>query len=224
MLSSRGKQQVLIIMKILFQGDSITDAGRNLGNGSLIGIGQGYAMLCAAELSVKHPNQFSFLNFGCSGNRIVDVYARIKVDGWNHAPDVFSLLIGVNDVWHELEGKNGVETDRFYRIYKMLVTDTLNACPNVKMILMEPFFVGDNEEDEGYIKFLSEVKLRAQVVRQVAEETQQIFLPLQKMFEDARAIAPAAYWVGDGVHPTIAGHRLIANEWMRVFNEKILGA
>ena len=209
-------------MKILFQGDSITDTGRNTERGSLLNIGQGYAMLCSATLGAKYPNRFSFENRGISGNRIVDVYARIKVDGWNLAPDVMSVLIGVNDVWHELGGKNGVEADRFYRVYKMLVDDTMNALPNIRMILMEPFVLncGATADNWGYFK--SETALRAEAVKTIASECGQIFLPLQKMFDDACALAPAEYWIGDGVHPTVAGHKLIADTWIETFENKIL--
>ena len=209
-------------MKILFQGDSITDTGRNTERGSLLNIGQGYAMLCAATLAAKYPGMFSFTNLGISGNRIVDVYARIKADCWNHAPDVLSILIGVNDVWHELGGKNGVEADRFYRVYKMMVDDTMKALPGVRMILMEPFVLNCGATADHWDYFKSETALRADAVKTIAAECGQLFLPLQNMFDDACALAPAEYWIGDGVHPTVAGHKLIADAWMRTFEEKIL--
>lgn len=209
-------------MKILFQGDSITDTGRNTERGSLLNIGQGYAMLCASTLGAKYPNRFSFENRGISGNRIVDVYARIKADGWNLAPDVMSILIGVNDVWHELGGKNGVEADRFYRVYKMLVEDTMKALPDIRMILMEPFVLNCGAAAGNWDYFKTETALRAEAIQTIASECGQIFLPLQEMFNDACALAPADYWIGDGVHPTVAGHKLIADTWMQTFEEKIL--
>ena len=209
-------------MKILYQGDSITDTGRNTERGSLLNIGQGYAMICAATLAAKYPNRFTFTNLGISGNRIVDVYARIKADCWNHHPDVLSILIGVNDVWHELGGQNGVEADRFYRVYQMLVDDTVKALPNVRMILMEPFVLNCGAAADNWAYFRTETALRAEAVRTIASECGQVFLPLQKMFDDACGLAPASYWIGDGVHPTVAGHKLIADAWMRTFEEQIL--
>ena len=104
-------------MKILFQGDSITDVGRNTNNGSLNSIGQGYPCLIASRLGADEPETYEFVNRGISGNRIVDVYARIKADCWNLAPDLLSILIGVNDVWPEFGGKNGVDAKRFYNVY-----------------------------------------------------------------------------------------------------------
>ncbi|MBP3918061.1 MAG: SGNH/GDSL hydrolase family protein [Clostridia bacterium] len=213
---------MVIIMKILFQGDSITDVGRNAGSGSLTPIGQGYALLCAATLGAKYPMQFTFENRGISGNRIVDVYARIKVDGWNLSPDVFSILIGVNDVWHEFGNQNGVDAERFYRVYKMLVTDTMEQLPHIQMILMEPFVLNCGATAEHWDIFRGETEKRAEAVKQIASECGQIFLPLQKMLDDACGIAPASYWLGDGVHPTTAGHKLIADQWIKTFEEKIL--
>ncbi len=209
-------------MKILFQGDSITDVGRNNGAGSLISIGQGYALLLDARMSVKYPGKFEFLNFGISGNRIVDVYARIKKDCWNHTPDVLSILIGVNDVWHEFGGQNGVEAERFYTVYRMLVDDTLKQLPNIRMILMEPFILHGSATDGAWDAFRRETELRAAAVKRIAAETNQLFLPLQAMFDAATAIQPAVYWLGDGVHPTPAGHQLIADAWLQQFEEQLL--
>ncbi|MBQ4351556.1 MAG: SGNH/GDSL hydrolase family protein [Clostridia bacterium] len=207
-------------MKILFLGDSITDVGRNTNNGSLISIGQGYPLLVDACLSVKYPGEYTFENLGISGNRIVDVYARIKADCWNRKPDLVSILIGVNDVWHEFGGHNGVEANRFYNVYKMLVTDTKRALPESrKMILMEPFVLKASATEGAWEAFRSETEKRAEAVRRIAGETGQIFLPLQAMFDEAAQKMPASYWLGDGVHPTPAGHGLIADAWVKCFEE-----
>lgn len=207
-------------MKILFQGDSITDVGRNTNNGSLISIGQGYALLVSAYLSAKYPEKFEFVNRGISGNRVVDVYSRIKYDGWNENPDVLSILIGVNDVWHEFGSRNGVNPRRFRNVYSMLVSDTLIESPNTKMMILEPFVLpGRATVDDGdkWEKFSSMTCENARIAREVASEYGQIFVPLQDMLNKACEKAPAEYWLGDGVHPTPAGHQLIADEWIKAF-------
>ena len=204
-------------MKILFQGDSITDCGRGTG------LGQGYPLLVSARLGLDAPGKYEFLNFGISGNRVVDVYARIKKDGWNHCPDVFSILIGINDVWHELGGANGVEADRFYTVLKMLADDTIARFPGIRMIFMEPFTLNTGVVAENWEYFRVETALRADAVRRVAEETHQLFLPLQKKFDDACALCDASYWLRDGVHPTPAGHQLIADAWLALFAREVLG-
>ena len=192
--------------------------GRNTNNGSLISIGQGYPCLIAARMGADFPEANEFINRGISGNRIVDVYARIKADCWNHVPDLVSVLIGVNDVWHEFGGRNGVEADRFYNVYKMLVTDTKAALPaSKKMILMEPFVLKASATEGAWDLFRGETEKRAEAVRQIARETDQIFLPLQAMFDEAAEKMPPSYWLGDGVHPTPAGHQLIADAWIKAF-------
>ncbi len=211
-------------MKILFQGDSITDAGRNRNAGSVVSIGQGYPLLIDARLSVDGPGKYEFINLGISGNRVVDVYARIKCDCWNHEPDLLSILIGVNDVWHEFGGRNGVEADRFYNVYKMLVCDTLERLPNIRMILMEPFVLKASATEGAWDDFHGEVLKRAEAVKRIAGECGQVFLPLQDMFEEAEKVMPASYWLADGVHPTPAGHQLIADRWIAAFKKEILGA
>lgn len=210
-------------MKILFQGDSITDVGRNTDRGSTISMGQGYPLLVDARLSVKYPQQFQFLNFGISGNRVVDIYSRIKADFWNHQPDVFSLLIGVNDVWHEVGHHNGVDARRFENVYRMLIDDTLRELPELKIIAMEPFVLPGTATTGLEDYFRTEVSARAEAVRRIAGEYQLIFLPLQKLLDDACALAPASYWLSDGVHPTPAGHQLIADAWIDTFEKHILG-
>ena len=117
-------------MRILFQGDSITDCGRDSNNDSVLG--RGYAHLVSAYLGYSEPGEPTFINKGISGNRIVDVYARMKRDILNYQPDVMSILIGVNDVWHELgESPNGVDAEKFFKIYSMLIEEVKEALPNI---------------------------------------------------------------------------------------------
>lgn len=206
-------------MKIVFLGDSITDCGRNEDNGSMSSIGQGYACLIASRLNRDEPKMYEFINSGVSGSRIVDLYARIKSDCWNLEPDVISILIGVNDVWHECGG-NGVEADRFYNVYKMLVKDTLNRLPDAKIIVMEPFVVKGYNTVGTWEEFRGEVEKRACAARKVAEEYGATFIPLQEVFDSASQTVESTYWSADGVHPSLAGHQMIADEWIRVFKEK----
>ena len=106
---------------ILFQGDSITDCGRN--REMITSTGVGYPLLVKAQLGFENPGEYTFINKGISGNRIVDLYARIKADIINLKPDYISFLIGVNDVWHEFGGHNGVDADKFEKIYTMLIEE-----------------------------------------------------------------------------------------------------
>lgn len=205
-------------MKILFLGDSITDVGRNREDPA--SLGSGYPLLVSARLSLDHPGQYEFRNTGVGGDRSVDIYARIKKDCWNFRPDLLSLLAGINDVWHELGNQNGVGAERFYRIYRMLAADTVERLPEVKLLLMEPFALPGAGTREGWETFAREVPLRAQAVREIAGEFHGMFLPLQARFDNACTLCPPEYWLMDGVHPTPAGHQLIADAWLELFTKE----
>ena len=116
---------------ILFQGDSITDAGRSRENDENMGVG--YPTMVAGELGYENPGEYRFLNRGISGNRSVDLYARIKSDIICLKPDVMSILIGVNDVWHELDSGNGVDGDKYFMIYSLLLKEIKEALPLTKI-------------------------------------------------------------------------------------------
>ncbi len=204
-------------MKILFFGDSITDANRTRNfTGRPDMLGYGYVNQIAGELLVGDPQKYEIINRGNSGNRIVDLYARVKEDVINHSPDVLSILIGVNDVWHEIEEKRGVELDRFERVYDMLLLDVKDKLPDVKIILCEPFVLKGGATAERYDDFL-QVKEYAKVVKNVAKKHGLPFVPLQDEFDEATKDCPVKYYLADGIHPNVAGAKLIANEWIKTF-------
>ena len=208
-------------MKILFYGDSITDMGRHRElNEHGFGYGVGYVNSVASTLKYENPEKYEIINRGVSGNRIVDLYARIKIDVWNHNPDVISVLIGVNDVWHEIFHGNGVELDRFDKVYRMMLDDTKAKLPNVKFILCEPFVLPGSVTDERYEEFC-EVKKYAAVVKKIAEDYGAGFVSLQDKFDEAAAKHGPKYYLYDGVHPDVAGGKLIAEEWLKVFRAEI---
>ena len=208
-------------MKILFFGDSITDAvrGKEASSPHNSVYGYGFVMQVAGRLFEKSPVEYEIINRGISGNRIVDLYARAKIDCWNHEPDLINILIGINDIWHEVERQNGVEPDRFERIYRMLIEDTQARLPNTKLLLCEPFVLKGSATEAGWDKF-SECTVYAKIVKKLAEEYGLYFLPLQAAFDAAAAKYGNETFLYDGVHPSVQGATLIANEWMKLF-EKI---
>lgn len=208
---------------ILFQGDSITDCGRSRENNAQIGTG--YALLVKSHLGFEHPNQYKFYNRGISGNRIVDVYARIKADIINLKPDYMSLLIGVNDVWHEIGSNNGVDEEKFEKIYSMLIEEIKEALPELKIIILEPFCLkGPATEDtdtqpDKWNTFYTEVKKRAAKAKAVAKKYGLVYVELQDKFDQLSQAVEATYWLADGVHPTSMGHEMIKREWLKAFRE-----
>ena len=195
------------MIKFVFQGDSITDAGRDRDNIASFGIG--YPNLVASELMCKYPGEYEFINEGVSGDRIVDLYARIKQDLINHKPDYLSILIGVNDVWHELNEQNGVAAPKFEKIYSMLIEEVKEALPDIKIFILEPFVLKGSGTERYFDEFLADVKLHSQAAKNVAEKYNLTFIPLQEKFDVASKLMPPTYWAADGVHPTAAGHALI---------------
>ena len=209
--------------RILFQGDSITDACRDREH--LDNLGIGYPTLVKAELGFENPEKFDFQNRGISGNRIVDVYARIKLDIINLKPDYLSILIGVNDVWHELSRQNGVDAEKFEKIYCMMLDEIYGALPNIKIMILEPFVLegsatcNTEEEPDKWNIFNTEVRKRAQKARSVAQKYNIPFISLQDKFDSVSEKTENSYWLADGVHPTAAGHELIKREWIKHFAE-----
>ncbi len=210
------------MIKFLFQGDSITDASRvdvdDGGSGSNL-FGYGYPLLLASDFLKNRKGEIEFINRGVSGDRIVDLYARIKDDIINLKPDVMSILIGVNDVWHELSQQNGVAADKFEKIYDMLISEIKEALPDIKIIILAPFVLNGTGTQMYYDEFRCEVAKRAEAAERIAQKHSLYFVPLQKRFDNACADGDTTYWVTDGVHPAPAGHQLIKEALAEVVNE-----
>ena len=201
---------------VLFQGDSVTDCGRNNCGGAgfdNMGLGPGYPGMIGARLTCDRTDiEWNFINRGISGNRIVDLYARWKADCINLSPDILSILIGVNDTWHHFARNNGVEVPRYARFYHELLAWTREALPQVRFILMDPFVCPDVN---GRNVFVPELIGRRKVIAELAKEFNAVHIPLQDIFDQAFTRAPQAHWAADGVHPTSAGHQMITDAWIQ---------
>lgn len=199
---------------VLFQGDSITDCGRSReANAVNAGLGGGYVgFIAARQLAARPADTLTFLNRGISGNRIVDLYARIKADTINLKPQVLSVLIGVNDTWHEFGSQNGVAVPKYERVYGAFLSEVREALPKVRLVLCEPFVLTCGVVTEAWV---AEMDQRRAVVRKLARTFKAVFVPFQAMFDAAVKEAPPAYWAGDGVHPSLAGHDRMAQAWLK---------
>ncbi len=209
---------------ILFQGDSITDAGRNKG-GNQTCMGQGYPNLIKAYLGTEKPTEYEFVNRGVSGNRVLDLYARVVKDMIMVKPDYMSILIGVNDVWHGLDHQNGTGVARFEKVYDLLIQDLKTEMPDLKIMILEPFVLRgtatqDREDQpDRWETFRRGVAELAVIARMTAAKHHLKFVPLQEKFDVACADADPSYWLSDGVHPTPMGHEIIKRAWLKAFNE-----
>lgn len=208
-------------MKIVFFGDSITDANRDrTGEHFLLKYGAGYVNQIAGRLFFEDPLKYEVVNRGISGNRIVDLYARIKADVWNEQPDVLSILCGVNDVWHELDHQNGVDPERFENVYRMLIKDTLERLPNVKIILVEPYVLCGLATKTRLEQF-NESRNYAKIVKKLADEYKLYFLPLQDTMDDLYERYGEDVHMLDGIHPNVSGASVIAEKWIEFYKTNI---
>lgn len=130
---------------ILFQGDSITDAGRDKADvncNSQGQLGYGYSLFTATDMLVKHADkQLKIYNKGISGNKVYQLRDRWEIDCLSLMPDVVSILIGVNDYWHTLGGGYKGTVQVYEEDYRALLQYTKNKLPNVQLVIGEPFTV-----------------------------------------------------------------------------------
>ncbi len=200
---------------ILFQGDSITDGNRGRTDDPNHIHGHGYQYILSAKMYIDNLDKnITCINRGISGNRIADLYGRWKEDCLNLNPTLLSILIGVNDVWFSWDNQSGSDSDRYEKIYRLLLDEVRTQNPNIKLVILEPFFE-KLDESERSLFFDKHVRTLAPVAKKIAEEYGAIFVPLQEMFDSFRGKIDMVRLIWDGVHPTTAGHELIARQWIK---------
>ena len=209
------------MITILFQGDSITDANRDDDGVVNLGLGCGYAYFIACEIEEKNKDKIRFINRGDSGDRITDVYARIKEDIINLKPDVMSILIGVNDVSHELTMQCGVSPKKFRMIYEMLIDEIKECLPEIKIIIIEPFILKGTATEKLWTEFNVGVREMAAICEEIAEKYGFDFVPLQEKFDELSADGNVSALSVDGIHPTVEGHHIIKEELQKVLAKYI---
>lgn len=201
--------------KIVFQGDSITDMERSRTDMGNMGIG--YPTMVAGCLGATRPGEFSFLNKGIGGNTVADLLARVKRDVIGYQPDYVSILVGVNDVWHDFVNHGGVSEERFLLYYDLMLNQLAQELPDARVMLLGPFLLHGSATDVLWEQFRPQVERRAELVKKIAKKHGLVFVPLLKAFDEATKFAPADYWLIDGVHPTAMGHGLITKQWLQGF-------
>jgi lysophospholipase L1-like esterase len=202
---------------VVFQGDSITDGGRDrtiLGPNDDAGFGASYAALLMRAIRAARPEvAWRFYNRGISGNKLPDLQARWAADTLALRPDILSILAGVNDYWHSRShGYTGTSAD-YERQYASLLVETRAALPNVALVVLEPFVLRTGVVDASWFPAFDE---RRAAAARVASVVGARFVPLQTAFDARAAQTGPETLAHDGVHPTLAGHSLIAERWRTV--------
>ena len=209
--------------RIVFQGDSITDAGRN--REDFYSLGYGYPLLASAQLAADHPGEYEYINRGIGGDLLADLYNRRQADLLDLAPDYLSLFIGTNDAWAELDQGRPVETAAFEQMYTALLEEIFTICPQTKVMLISPYIMeglfsrNTAEQPDRLNQFRIHVASRIEVVERLAQKYHLPFVNMQTVFDEACSRADAACWTGDGAHPTPAGHELIKRAWLTAFEQ-----
>jgi lysophospholipase L1-like esterase len=208
---------------ILFQGDSITDTGReravSLANDPSA-MGRGYAFLAMCRLLAERPSRsVAVYNRGISGNRVPDLSARWRKDCIDIAPDVLGILIGVNDIWHKMDGRHAGTVADYESGFHQLLEQTRRALPDARLIIGEPFVLRCGAVTE---RWFPEFEERRSAAARVAQAAGARFVAFQSVFDRAvqNGSAPA-YWASDGVHPSPAGHQLMADAWLEAAAEAL---
>jgi lysophospholipase L1-like esterase len=208
---------------IMFQGDSITDAGRKRQNyyaNDVQGMGLGYVHHTVTKLLGISPDKnIRCYNRGISGNKVHQLANRWEDDCLQIQPDILSILIGVNDFWHTLDGYYKGTLADYENDFRALLKRTKKALPDTRLIIAEPFVLRGTAivEKKWYPAFAAYQK----VAKSIAKDFNAAFIPLQSIFDEALKQAPVSYWCPDGVHPSMAGSYLMAEAWLEVLKKQI---
>lgn len=192
---------------ILFNGDSITDAGRDRSSRASLA---GYTTLVAEGLAEKFPNtQFSFHNRGIGGNTSRDLLGRVRGELNDLRPTVFTMLIGINDVWRKYDSNFPTSHEQYFdNVTKIL--DTVKEYTD-KIIVLEPFLL---PTDPKKAEFYEDLMPKILLLRKAAAAVKATYIPLDGIFAAhfVNKGGKSEYYSYDGVHLTDAGNEVVARQ------------
>lgn len=196
-------------VRVLFQGDSITDAGRDRDDDS--SLGNGYVGLVAEKLTAADPGR-RILNRGVSGDRVADLRARWQRDTLDLAPDLLSVMVGINDTWRRYDAGDVTTVEDYAQDYRVILGQARDA--GARLVLVEPFLV---PVDDAQWAWREDLDPRIHAVRRLAEEFDAALLAADGLLNQAAREAGSAEAVArDGVHLTPAGHACLAAAWLEL--------
>lgn len=208
------KHEVPSVVTILFQGDSITEEGRDYSR--IDDLGTGYAMMVANWFSAEYAERkVKLLNRGVAADRIKDLKNRWQKDCLNLKPNIVSILIGINDTVGKHFWKSPTSTRIFEEDYRNILEQTRDIL-GAKIVLLTPFMVYMTKKQQIYKTILNQ---KINVIKKLSKEFNTLLIPLDEIFEEAIKKREPTYWSKDGIHPTPMGHSLIARSWLKAINE-----
>ncbi len=202
-------------IKLLFQGDSITDAGRD--RNDIHNLGNGYPKFAAKFLKEKYPDvEFEFIDLGIGGNQTKDLVARLDKDFTDINPDIVSILIGINDVWHHAAQKDWIPDEVFEERYRTVLT-AIKEKTGAKIMMMEPFLI----PVEDKLFFREDLYKKIEIERKLAREFADVYMPLDGLLASAYTNDDPLSFAADGVHPTAKGAEYIGKLYTEYISELI---
>ena len=197
-------------MKILFQGDSVTDAGRDRSDPH--DMGNGYPRFASAMIQDSFPDtEFEFIDLGISGNRTEHLVERMEADFMEIQPDIVSILIGVNDVWHHYAFEYVETTDEQFESNYRTLLEGLKSRTTARILMIQPFLL--ETVDPAKQELCEELARKQAIVKRLADEYADAYLPLDEVLHSMTEEEPA-YYAADGVHPTPDGACCIGEAYL----------
>ena len=200
-------------MRVLFQGDSITDAGRD--RNDCHNLGNGYPKYAAAFIKEMYPGKdFEFINLGISGDRTEQLIERLQKDFIDVNPDTVSIMIGINDTWHRAANADWLPHETFEKNYRYILS-RIKAETHAKIIIIEQFLLPADDKDF----FRIDLNPKIDITRKLAREFADVYIPLDGLFANALLAHPSKHWSDDGVHPNANGSEFIGRVYADAFSE-----
>lgn len=194
-------------LKLLFQGDSITDADRN--RDDYHDLGNGYPKYAAKYITEAYPNvDFEFINLGISGNHVEDLVNRLEADFIEIQPDIVSILIGINDVWHRAENREWLDDEIFEADYRKVLSE-LKSKTNAKIMMIEPFLI----PVEDKLFFREDLAPKIEAIRKLAREYADVYFPADGLLAAEFIGNVPTDYAADGVHPTEKGAEFLGRQY-----------
>ncbi len=202
-------------IKLLFQGDSITDAGRD--REDIHNLGFGYPKYASELLASKYPDiEFEFIDLGIGGNQTKDLVERLQADFVDIQPDIVSILIGINDVWHHADDKSWIPDEVFEERYRTVLS-AIKEKTDAKILIMEPFLI----PIEDKLFFREDLYRKIEIERALARKYADSYLPTDGLLASAFIGDAPLSFAADGVHPTEKGAKYIAKLYVDYISEII---
>lgn len=201
--------------KVLFHGDSITDAGRDRNDLHSISP-NGYTSLAVERFNSEFPDlNVEFFNRAISGFRTCDLLSVLEKDLKEVKPDLVCLHIGINDVWRRYD-QNIYTSPEEYEQNLTAILKTIDKS-GAKCILLGLFVLPAPDKIHWRDEMNEKIKISAKLARKHADA----YINVDEVFETLLELgAPWERFSEDGVHPNFQGAQILSDCFIKAINQK----